>query len=116
MDVGSVGGHIEIGVACGLRLSVREALILGDKADDIHAEAVNSLFQPPVHHVKDLVADLRVVPVEIRLLLGEEVQVILSRSLIILPGASAEAGAPVIRLLSILPVPPDIVIPVGIIL
>ena len=51
-------------------LAVREGLDLRDHADDIHAETVDTLLSaPPVHHVEDLIADFRVLPVQIRLLL-----------------------------------------------
>ena len=42
---------------------LKEFRRLRDQADDIHAEAVDTLLAPPVHHIEHGVADLRVIPV-----------------------------------------------------
>ncbi|MCY1239920.1 hypothetical protein D9M72_527380 [compost metagenome] len=52
---------------------VRQGGVLGDEVDDVHPEAVHAAVQPPVHHVVDGGADLRVFPVQVRLLPGEQV-------------------------------------------
>ena len=57
----------------------------------IHAETVDSLPAPPVHHVEDSVPDSGIGPVEIRLLFMKEMKIILSCRLIVLPCRSGEA-------------------------
>ena len=49
-------------------LTVWKSLILRNQADDIHAKAIHSFFQPPGHHVVNLPTHLRVFPIQIRLL------------------------------------------------
>ncbi|VUX34665.1 Uncharacterised protein [Bifidobacterium breve] len=71
---------------------------LGDQGDDIHTEAVDAAIEPPVHHVVHCTAHGRVLPVEIRLLLRELVQVVLAALRAVLPCGAAEVGAPLVRL------------------
>ena len=100
-------GAVEAKVAHG-GLAIREALILGDHADNVHTEAVDSLLAPPGHHVEDLVTDLRVLPIEVGLLFGEEVQVVLTCLFIELPRRAGEAGFPVVGGLAVLRILPDV--------
>ena len=60
-------------------------LALGNQVDHVHAEAVDATIDPPVHHVVDRLPYLRVLPVEVRLLGAEQVQVILPAALVKLP-------------------------------
>ena len=71
---------------------------LGDKGDDVHAEAIDAAVKPPVHHVVHGSAHGRVLPVEVRLLLRELVQVVLAALRAVLPCGAAEVGAPLVRL------------------
>ena len=71
---------------------------LGDLGDHVHAEAVDAAIHPPVHHVVHRAAHVRVLPVQIRLLLGVLVQEVFAALLVILPGGAAEVGAPMVRL------------------
>ena len=89
---------------------------LADHADHVHAKAVDALVAPPGHHIEDGVPDLGIGPVEVRLLLGEEVQVILVAGGVILPGGSGEAAAPVVGRAAVDAVAPDVIIAVGIVL
>ena len=82
--------------------TVRKSFRLGDQADHIHTETINAFFAPPVHHVKYRITHLRIIPVEIRLLLGKQMQIIHICLRIILPRRTAEDGSPVIRLTSVL--------------
>ena len=98
-----------------LYLPVRHLFRLGYQADHIHAEPVNAFLAPPVHHVKHFFAHLGVIPVQVRLLLGKQMEIILSPLLIKLPSAAAKGCSPVVGLRAVrFPVPPDIVIPVRI--
>jgi hypothetical protein len=61
--------------------SIRESFSLGNEVDlrcqhrpslspkipthDVHSESISSLVEPPVHHVKDGLSELGVLPVEI---------------------------------------------------
>ncbi|CAO0825743.1 hypothetical protein SMICM17S_09711 [Streptomyces microflavus] len=76
--------------------AVGEAGGLGDEVDDVHAEAVDPPLQPPAHHGVDRLAQVRVLPVEVGLLAGEEVQVVLAALLVVGPGGAGEEGAPVV--------------------
>ncbi len=99
---------VEIG-----HFAVRHFLGLRDHAYHVHTESVNAFVTPPGHHIEDFVADFWVIPVQVRLLFGEQMQVIHCGLFVILPCGTAETGAPVIgRRLSILSLSPDIVIPV----
>ncbi len=40
-----------------------------DQVDDIHAKSVDAAIDPPVHHLVHSMADLRVLPVQVRLAL-----------------------------------------------
>ena len=94
--------------------SVRKSRILGNHADDIHAEAIDSLLAPPVHHIEYFIADPGIFPVQIRLLSGKAVQIVHAGLLVKLPRGTAEAGSPVVRLLPILRLLPDVIIAVRI--
>ena len=71
---------------------------LGDQGDDVHAEAVDAAIEPPVHHVVHGTAHGRVLPVEIRLLLRELVEIVLTTLGAIFPCGTAKVGAPLIGL------------------
>ena len=68
---------------------------LGDQVDDVHPEAVDAPVEPPPHHRVDGTADLRVLPVEVGLAGGEQVQVVLAAGLVPGPGGAGEHRAPV---------------------
>ena len=72
--------------------------VLGDHVDDVHAEAVDPAVEPPPHHRVDRVPDLGVLPVQVGLLAGEQVQVVLAGRLVELPGRAGEERLPVGRL------------------
>ena len=115
MHTGAVGRLIEACIAVDARLTVGKCLIFGNKTDYIHAEAVHSFVQPPVHHIKYFFSHFRVVPVQIRLLSGKKMEIIHVCRGIVLPRGTGEAGSPVVRLSSVFGRTPDIVIPVRII-
>lgn len=68
---------------------------LGDEVDDVHPKSVDAAVEPPGHHVVDGAAHLGVLPIEVRLLAREQVQVELARALVPLPGGPREEGSPV---------------------
>ena len=84
---------------------------LGDEVDDVHPEAVDTAVEPPAHDVVDGLAHLRVLPVEVRLLTVEQVQVVLAGRGFPLPGRSAEERAPVVRFGAAGGVAPDVPVP-----
>ena len=72
-----------------------------DVDDRVDAEAGEPLVEPPVDHRIDFLAQLRIFPVEIRLLLMEHMEVALVRMpRKRFPDTAAEVGAPVARNLS----------------
>lgn len=92
------------------RLGIRESLVFADKVDDVHSVATSTFIQPKVHHVMDCRSNIRVLPVEIRLLWSEKRKVILVGLLIVRPGAvrfSKDLG-PVVRWLRL-----AVLIPLG---
>lgn len=54
------------------RLGVREPLVFADEVDDIHSVATSTFIQPKLDHVMDRRSNIRVLPVEIRLLGSEK--------------------------------------------
>ena len=74
----------------GDRRCVGQALGLGDEIDDVHPEAVDAAVEPPNHDVLHRFSYLRVLPVQIRLLAGEQVQVVLAGGGIPLPRRAGE--------------------------
>jgi hypothetical protein len=69
-------------------IRVGERLVLADEVDDIEAEAVAATVQPEPHDVVDSISHLGILPVQIRLLFAEEMEIILVRSFIILPSTA----------------------------
>ena len=96
--------------------TIRETLVLTEKTDYIHAEAVDSLLAPPCHHVIDFTPHLRIFPIEIRLFFGKKMQVIHAGLFAVFPGGTGETGAPVIGLSAVAGLFPDIKVPIGIVL
>ncbi len=93
--------------------TVRHFRCLGNQADYIHTESVDTFIAPPGHHIEDIFADIRVVPVKVRLFSGEKMEVIHAGCIVVLPCRTAETRSPVVRRrLFVFPLPPDIVITV----
>ena len=66
--------------------SIRQLRILCQKAYHIHPEPVCTAIQPAVHHPVDFLPKFGIFPVQIRLLLGEQMQIPLCCGLVIAPG------------------------------
>ena len=116
MYMRTVCGYIEGCVTVNSGFFVRKPWLFGDETDNVHTESVNALFQPPVHHVKNFLTYNRVVPVQIRLFFGEQVQEIHICCLVIFPCRTGEAGTPVVRKASVfLCRTPDVVISVRVV-
>ena len=98
-----------------LDFSVRICRVFGNHTDNIHAESVYSLFTPPGHHAKYFVTYCRVLPVKIRLLFGETMQIVHAGCLIKLPCGTTKTCSPVCRLFAVFRIFPDIIIAVWII-
>ena len=94
----------------------RQPRLLGQKGNGVHAESVHALVEPPVYHVVDLPPHAGILPVQIRLLIREEMQVPLAAPLVVVPRGGGEEGDPVVRLPPVPAVPPDVVVAVGIVL
>ena len=69
--------------------------VLRQHVDDVHAEAVDAAVEPPAHHLVDRRPYLRVLPVEVGLLPGEQVEVVLPRRRVELPHRTGEVRLPV---------------------
>ena len=93
---------------------VRQAVLLGDEGDHILPEAVHPQIQPEPQDVLYLLPHQRVIHVQIRLLHGEQVQVVLLPQLVPLPRFPLEHAVPVVgQVAAGLLLPPDVVIGVG---
>ena len=80
-----------------VRFIVGEGQVFLDVDDGIDAEAGDPFFQPPVHHSVQFLQNPRIFPVQVRLLLGEGmeiVQILMAGHR--LPGAAAEVGAQIV--------------------
>ncbi len=82
----------------GTAAPVRQRRVLGDHVDDVHAEAVDPAVEPPAHHLVHRLAHLGVLPVQVRLLAGEQVEVVLPARLVVRPRRAGEERAPVVGL------------------
>ena len=62
-----------------LRSVCRNPLIwdFADHVNNVHTKTTDTLVNPKVHHVVDLLAQGRIFPVEVRLFLTKEVKIIL---------------------------------------
>ena len=105
----------EISIKTAANLSIREGLVLGNHADHVHAEAVDSFVAPEFHHVINFLTDLFVFPVQIRLFFGKKVKIIHLGLRIVFPCGTGEAASPVVRLFSVYRIFPDVVVPVWIV-
>ncbi len=85
-------------------IGVRKARRFGHPVCDVDAEAVDAALQPEPQRLFEIVEDLRVVPIEVRLFDIEEVQIPLARFAVRLddprPRRPAENGLPIVRRLS----------------
>lgn len=67
---------------------VRESLIFADEIDYVHSEAITTLVEPKADDVVDCLAHRVVLPIEIGLLGGVQVQIVLVCEFVILPGTT----------------------------
>ena len=70
---------------------------LGNEVHDVEAEAFQPLCLPEADHVLQLLADTRVLPVEVGLCFIKEVEIVLVEGRNVLPGRAAEFRDPVRR-------------------
>ena len=89
--------------------------LFGDLIDHIQAESSHALVHPPEDHIVDLSADLRILPVQIRLFYGKLMEIILLQLRHPLPGRTAEGSSHVIGILSFHTVSPDVIVMIRII-
>ncbi len=87
---------------------IREILIFRNQVNDVETQAIHAAIGPELAHFFQLGAHVRVLPVEIRLLRGKQVQIILLALGVPAPGVAAELGAPVVRKLLRRAVAPDV--------
>ena len=73
---------------------VRQPVLLDEPVGDVDPEAVGAAVEPEPQDVQELLADLRVAPVEVRLLGVEQVQVPLARRIRPAPSRASHAGPP----------------------
>ena len=89
--------------------------LFGDLVDHVQPEAAHAFVHPPQDHIVDLPADLLIFPVKVRLLHRELVEIVLPHLRHPLPGRAAEDGFHLVGQDSFLPVPPDIIVVIGVV-
>ncbi len=99
---------VSVEAATVTRLVIREILIFRNQVNDVQTQAVDAAIGPELAHLFQLGAHGRILPVEIRLLRGEQVQVILFALRVPAPGVAAKLGAPVVGQLLRRAVSPDV--------
>ena len=77
-------------------MAVGQARGLGDEGHHILPEAVHPHVQPEAHDLLELLPHAGIVQVQIRLLFGEEMQIVFVQALVVLPGAALEMAGPVV--------------------
>ena len=94
---------------------VRQTFLFGDVGDDVLPEAVHPHVQPEAQNPLHFLPHLRVIHVQVRLLHGEQVQVVFAANLVECPGLSLKEGVPIVgELPAGLSGTPDIIIGVGV--
>ena len=93
-----------------VRVVFREVLLFRNQVDDIETEPFDAFLAPEAHHLIDVLAHLRIFPIQIGLRDVEQVKIILAALLVILPGVAPELRLPVRRLVA-----PDVVVAVALV-
>ena len=92
-------GETRLQKAFAYHRRLRQAAIgiprLGDHVDNVHAETVHPAVQPEAHEGIHLLAQRRVLPVQVRLFFAEHVHVVLAGGLVPFPHGTGERGFPV---------------------
>ncbi|MNN11088.1 hypothetical protein D3C81_1240300 [compost metagenome] len=94
---------------------VRQPFRLGDMRDGVEPEAVHALLEPPLDHVVQLADHGWIFPVQIGLMFGIQVQVIFASPFVVLPHRAAEIRLPVVWRSAVFSLPPDVIVPLGIV-
>ena len=99
----------------GQQMVVGQLLLLGDEGDHVLAEAVHPLVEPEAQDLFDLLAHEGIVHIEIRLLDGEQVQIVFPAHFVPLPGLALKHAVPVVGQLAVRSGgTPDVIVGVGI--
>ena len=94
---------------------VGKTFLFGDVGDDVLPEAVHPQVQPEAQNPLHFLPHLRVIHVQVRLLHGEQVQVVFAANLVERPGFSLKEGVPIVgELPAGLPGTPEVVVGVGV--
>ena len=120
VQLGSLGVH-PLGLVVDPEVDrrvVAQLLVLDDHVADVDAEAGGAAVEPEAQDPVELLDEVRVPPVEVRLLGDEVVQVPLAGHLVEAPGRPAEGALPVVREGAVgvagwVPVGPDVPVAVG---
>ena len=111
------GAVVHIGEAVSIEQAgfpIQKPLVLGDHVDPVQPEPIHALFLPKQHDGINGFPHRRIFPVEIRLFRQEAVHIILPGQRVQRPGRARKDGAPVGGGAVPLPVPPDIIVPIGV--
>ena len=102
-------------LAGGHEMVVRKTFLLGDEGDDVLPESVHAQIQPEFQDLLYFLTDQRVVHVQVRLLDGEQMEIVFPTGLVPGPGLSLKVGVPVVGERAVrFCRSPDVVIRIGI--
>ena len=90
---------------------VRQAGGFLQVGDGVDAEAVDALVEPPANHPVHGRAHVVVVPVQVRLLFGEQVQVVFVGGVVVAPDGFTEIAFPVVRRATVIALAPVVPVP-----
>ena len=104
------GRHPRLPIGIGRIVAI--LLILVEMVDSIHPKPVNTSVEPKSQHVAHGLLDLRIAPIEVRLLLEVRVVIVLTSDFVESPGGTAKLALPIVRWGTVrLRVSPDIPVP-----
>ena len=90
---------------------IGESGVFRQKRNHIHPKPIHALVEPKPHHPINFLPKSGVLPVQIGLFFGKQVQIIVACYLVECPGRAGEKGLPVVGK----PPPPDIIIPIRVV-
>ena len=96
VGLGAVGIVLEPVCRRDLRIRARQPRGFGDEGDHVLPEAVHPHVQPEAEDALDLIAHSGVAHIQIRLLFGEQMQVVFVQIAVVLPGLPLEERGPVV--------------------
>ena len=99
----------------GKRKAVRKSLFFRYKGYNVLSEAVNPHIEPKTHYILNFLLYFRIVHIQVRLFLCENVKIVFVNFGIVLPCSALKGGKPVVRRLVALAFSPYVIIVIRIV-